>query len=341
MLVPGGPPASLPITVRNTGNGPSGPVTVTLSTPPGVSAEIPGASGSSTHPASSSGTTSSGAVQARSAASPMSTTPASATPASTTPAAASAQERNASLSPDEPASTQSASASAPADPGIRCSPAGSGISCTSAAGLAPGQSRTFDFRVQASEQARGGEITAHLNGGDTSGVRLAAVPVVVMPSDGVALRESAEDFSPSAYSRLDLDVRNTGNRPGLAVATATLPPGIRAVGMPPECQLHADDRREIRCTAQLRPGERFDGEVWLQDQLEGPAGNGPLLRSGTRWITIPARATLGTAADSDSVHVRQEQSWQDDPSGDPDQPWSSPTPTAPDPPVREHGSDDG
>lgn len=311
VLVPGGPPASLPITIRNNGNGPSGPVTVTLSTPPGVTAEIPGASGGA-HPAATqpSGAAGSGAVQARSATADYRTPVrapdsgmSSAEPPGTHPAAMSSGSAG-------PAQVHTAAAKS----GTQCSPTEHGISCTSPSGLAPGASQTFDFRIQASQEAQGGEITARLNGGSTSNLQLAAVPVVIKPADGVLVRASAEDFAPSSYTQLAMNVRNSGNRPGLAVATATLPEEVSAQGIPPECDVRADDKRQIRCTAELQPGEAFEGQIWLHDRFEmGPADTRSLFENGQHRLTIPVQATLGSATDSDTVRISECGHWTDRP----------------------------
>lgn len=326
-LVPGGPAVDLPITVRNSGNGPSGPVAVTLSTPPGVTATIPGASGGG------SGSRSLNTGAADPLGSAATTTPMSSRSSGATPGTTSAVA-------DGPIGALQTAAPAASDPGVSCAPAAGGTTCTLSPGLPPGGSYTFHFRVQASRDARGGQITGRLSGGGSngsvSGLQLAAVPVLIVPTDGVELKASGEDYAPSGFTELDVDVRNTGNHPGLAVTTATLPEGVRVRSLPEECELAPDDRRQLRCAAQLQPGQTFEGEVWLEQQCDqGP--DWPFDRGG-RWMTIPVSTRLGTATDSSTVRVRHERTWHDGPR-DPDDPTQPPTPPPSDPPVREEPSD--
>jgi RNA polymerase sigma factor (sigma-70 family) len=326
-LVPGGPAVDLPITVRNSGNGPSGPVAVTLSTPPGVTANIPGASGGGSGPRSFN----TGAAEPSGSAAtttPMSSHRSGATPGTTSAVA------------DGPIGALQTAAPAASDPGVTCAPGTGATTCTLNPGLPPGGSHTFHFRVQASQDARGGQITGRLSSGGSngsvSGLQLAAVPVLIVPTDGVQLKASGEDYAPSAFTELDVDVRNTGNHPGLAITTATLPAGVRVKSLPEECELAPDDRRQLRCAAQLQPGQTFEGEVWLEQQCDqGP--DWPFDRGG-RWMTVPVSTRLGTATDGSTVRVRHERSWHDGPR-DPDDPARPPTSPPSDPPVREEPSD--
>ena len=323
-LVPGGPPADLPITVRNSGSGPSGPVTVTLSTPPGVTATIPGASGSG----ATDGSFSTGAAARSGPAA--TTTPMSAGSSGARPGTTSAVA-------DGPIRTAAPAASGS---GVTCTSAAGSTGCTLGSGLPPGGSYTFHFRVQAGQDARGGQITGKLSSGGAngkvSGLQLAAVPVLITPTDGVRLTTSGQDYAPSSFTELDVDVRNTGNHPGSAITTATLPDGVRVKSLPEECELVSADRHQLRCAAQLRPGETFEGEVWLERQFDG-GPDWPFDR-GVRWMTIPVSARLGTAADDTTVRVRHERTWYDGPM-DPDDPARPPTPPPPGPPVREEPSD--
>ncbi|MFR9731059.1 sigma-70 family RNA polymerase sigma factor [Saccharopolyspora sp. MS10] len=261
-LVPGGDPADLPITVRNEGTGPSEPVTAILDLPPGVSSEIPGV------------------------------TSAQAGPASTGPAAARA-------------------AAAPPGPPVRCQSWSGGLQCSSERGLEPGEQLTFGLRANAAADATGGEIGARVLAGGNVDLRLSAIQVRMRSGDGVDVALSAtprplhdlvlgEDAPDGPPLRLHLEVRNTGVTRGRAEAVATLPDGARALGVPPECA-PLPDGAELRCAAELDPGESYRGTLWL---VGLPVALGEHADGEDREVTIPARARLGTASDTASVTAR-------------------------------------
>ncbi|WP_433870031.1 hypothetical protein [Saccharopolyspora sp. CA-218241] len=268
MLPAGGPPAELTITVRNTGTGPSTPVTTSLALPDGVSAALPSARSGGR--------------------------------AATTP--------------------QSAD-------GMTCRGGTGEVSCTTTGGIGPGEAREFAFPLRAAPTATGGEITARVSAGSAIHLRLPAMPVVVEPVDGVRvelarwswdpddwdlddlhpnhrhLDHRHPDHRPSAHRHdedwdddwdgwgagwVGVEVTNTGSGGGLAEAVARLPEGVEAIGVSPACRvLPADD--EIRCAAELDPGESFTGAL--------------LVHSDGGWSEVPERlllpvtATLGSATD--------------------------------------------
>ncbi|MBB5155129.1 sigma-70 family RNA polymerase sigma factor [Saccharopolyspora phatthalungensis] len=283
-LVAGGDPAALPITVRNTGSGPSEPVTSTLTLPRGVSAQLPTAVRSG--------------------------------PAATTP-----QSWFASSTPIH--------VQAPDAPSVRCASRPGTIACTTDRGLRPGESFVFDYRVQADETATGGDITASISAGNEIQLRLPTVPVVIQPRtpvDGVAVQTSTWDHAPWLHSRIEIDVRNTGTSTGHAEAIAQLPEDVRAIGLPPECEVWPVERDRIRCAADLAPGESFTGHVWLTGLPGYPWSwvHGPNFRD----VTIPVTATLGSSRDSDTATVRLWYPWEVLPP-EPAPPTSTPTPSSP------------
>lgn len=266
-LVPGGDPAALPITVRNSGTGPSEPVTTMLTLPPGVSSEIPGVT-----------TTQAG-------------------PAGTAPA--------------------SARTVAAGGPPVSCESWSGGVQCSSERGLNPGETLTFDLRTTAAANATGGQIRARVLAGTDLDLALSAIQVQMRSGDGVDVALSAtphpvhdlllgEDVPEGPPLRLLLDVRNTGVTRGRAEAAAHLPDGAHALGIPPECSL-LPTGDELRCSAELDPGESFQGKLWLTAlpvEADGSADG------EEREVTIPARARLGTAADSAQLTARLWYPWK-------------------------------
>ena len=295
-LIAGGDPASLPITIRNSGTAPSEPVTTALSLPPGVSATVPGAASSG--------------------------------PASTSPQSASTHGFRTQVQ----------------GPPVTCDQSPGGIRCTGDRGLAPGEALVIGFLVSADETARGGDIRATVSAGQTIDLRLQTVPVLVAPGlvDGVDVTATGWDEVPWLPSRVRIGVRNTGTSSGRAEAVAELPPGVSANGLPTECELLSVDR-QIRCAAELDPGEQFEGVVWLSP-LPGWPG-------WPEWpdhpfhelypdrihhqITVPVTARLGTAGDQDTAEVRL---WfplppDDEPDPVPPDPTTEPTTSPPDCPT--------
>lgn len=331
-LVAGGSPSDLPITVRNEGEGVSQPVTVTLSLPRGVTAELadagsggPGSAGprSAQSQAAQSRAAQHQAAQSQAAqpraatTAPASTTSASTTPASTGPAATTpAAATPAGAQPGSPASSSRTGGSAQ---GTTCERFDGGIRCSSASGLAPGEAHTFPFRLHADETAQDGQVSAHVAAGQRVDFSLAAVPVVVRPpEDGVRVEASGWGSFPWLHSRLALEVRNTGAVSGRAQAVVKLPPGVHALGLPPECAVLPNRDHELRCSAKLAPGQKFEGAVWLKavphgGSSEGASGNaseddestGARPTSPWRTVTIPVVATLDSAVDEDTAELHR------------------------------------
>lgn len=267
-LVAGGPAQPLPITVRNTGQTASGPVSVSLSLPPGVTAELPGAASSA----------------------PASTTPQSAGPASTQPASFGGSQVGAEGSR------------------FRCDNSGSRISCTTSDGLAPGESVTFGFLVRASENASSGRITASVGSGSRITVALPAIAVSVNPPppvDGVEVRARSMYQLPALNSVIRIDVRNTGKTSGIAHVDAVLPDDLRAVGLPPECGFTLP-QREIHCSAPLSAGASYRGHVVVTADPGSHHGDPDhdQNRAVSRTATVPVSATLGTARATDTLRMR-------------------------------------
>jgi RNA polymerase sigma factor (sigma-70 family) len=197
-------------------------------------------------------------------------------------------------------------AQSPGAPSVRCSNMPSAITCVTDRGLQPGESFVFDYLVQAHEPATGGEIIASISAGTEIQLRLPTVPVRVgapTPVDGVDVEASAWDHVPWLYSRVEIDVRNTGTSTGHAEAIAQLPEGVEAIGVPPQCDVIPVDHR-IRCATELTPGESLVGHVWLSALPEFPWPSNPADGRIIRDVTIPVTATLGAGNDSDPVSVR-------------------------------------
>lgn len=207
-------------------------------------------------------------------------------PAATTPQNASARS--------QPAHTRASGS-------IRCEPFEGGTRCTTAHGLEPGAAFTFDFRVHADESAEDNVLTAHVSAGRELGLRLPAVPVRIRPMDRIELDASSWGHLPWFHSRISLGVRNTGTTNGRAETVARIPDKVTAIGMPPECEKLPADPNRIRCATELRPGESFEGRVWLVPWPDASwaAQHGADIGK----VRIPVTATLGSAHDSDIINV--------------------------------------
>ena len=217
---------------------------------------------------------------------------------------------------------------------MHCDNSGSRISCTTERGLNPGESVTLGFGVRASANATGGDVTANITAGGQISLRLPAVPVQVqapVPPDGVDVRANVTDILPPLDSRMRLDVRNTGTSTGIAEAVAHIPGGVRAIGLPPECEVRLDER-EVHCWEELKPGESYGGyllitsvPVWPEHWLGVDARSS----NGVRLVTIRVTASLASARDADSVDVPRWDPWEPPAPSQPPRPTS----TTPKPPT--------
>ncbi|MEV5538726.1 sigma-70 family RNA polymerase sigma factor [Saccharopolyspora shandongensis] len=303
-LVAGGDPAALPITVNNSGSGPSEPVISTLKLPPGVSAQLPTATRSG----------------------PASTSPQSWV-ASSIPVRAQAPD-----APSVSCTNGSGSITCTTDRGLRPgesfvfdyriqadeSATGGEITASISAGIEI-QLRLPMVPVVVQPPTPVDGVDVRSSSWNAGGLRLC---------DG----HDTLGNLPWLCSRIAIDVRNTGTSTGRAEAVAELPPGVEATGLSPMCDLEPG---RIRCAAELAPGKSFHSEAWVtalpgfpRPELPRPVGllspetAGPVPEYGwiIREVTIPVAAELGSADDSAPVTVRL---WF---------PWL-PTPPEPEPPM--------
>lgn len=294
-MVAGGDPADVPITVRNDGSAPSGPVTVTLELPAGVSAELPEA-GPEAGPASGPET---GSEAEPATDQPAEGAEADTQPASTAPAAVDVRQQRAST----PAKT----------PEVRCADSETELRCSTARGLDPGEFVEFDFQISAEHEHTDGELAARIGSGGDLAASLPPVPVLVAPTpprENVEVRLDAWDHVPWLNSRASLRMRNTGKSSGQAEAVLRLPEEARAIGLPSECD-HEADPREIRCDTELAPGETFTGQVWLRTSPHSASWWPPMPETRTHMkhhlgpeVSLTVRARLNDALDEDATTTR-------------------------------------
>lgn len=189
----------------------------------------------------------------------------------------------------------------PAAGTVAC-PGGTGtVTCVSPGGLAPDESVTLLFRVQAIE-GTGGEITGTVTAGSAVNLGLRVRVDVAPPPvhDGVEVTAAAKwvGLLPGIWQRPTLVVRveNTG--------TSSLPVTVR-VDRPGRLLWSGQDmdcpgRGSIVCTseAELAPGEKlklvYELNLWQQPGREDQASH--------RVVTVDA--TLGTASDSATVVLK-------------------------------------
>ncbi|ASU77615.1 hypothetical protein CDG81_04005 [Actinopolyspora erythraea] len=283
-LVAGGDPSDLPITIRNNGEGLSEPITAKLSLPEGIGARLPGVTN----------TPSSGSEAA-----------------GTGPARVTARSARTASTADPAPREETAPSTDGTGPRVGCTSAGSSLTCVSARGLRPGEELRLGFRVRADRTARSGEVAVDITSAGGLSLSLAEVRVRVKPSTDPGIVLTTDSWSgafPWSGSRVHAHARNTGDTTGRASVVFELPEGLRAVGLPEACERTGPN---VRCSAELRPGQTTEFAVWLCDSrwlAFDPLSEEELAsESPTDWLRptrIPVRAELGKAADSARISLR-------------------------------------
>ncbi|PRW62649.1 sigma-70 family RNA polymerase sigma factor, partial [Actinopolyspora mortivallis] len=268
-LVAGGEPKTLPVTVRNKGDGTSTPVTMRVSLPEGITARLPEAD------------TSEGSGTA---------------PADTAPAWFPAPSATARRAAETPSS----------GPGFACTVAEEALSCTTRRGLRPGETVRPEFRLRAGQRANGGRIALDVTTANGLSLPLADVTVHVAPERDPAVAVTARGWTGIPWlARISARVTNTGDVPGKAVTTITLPERTRPVRIPDSC---AHSGTDLRCTAPLAPEERTDVTVWLVDSRFPDWGHGSEPTHGFPWqreepAEVTVTAELGEATDRQRIEL--------------------------------------
>ncbi|HEX4723529.1 MAG TPA: sigma-70 family RNA polymerase sigma factor [Pseudonocardiaceae bacterium] len=156
VLTPGQGAVDLPLTIRNTGDAASDPVTAVLHLPPGVSAL---------------GNTAQGALGAHSL-----------------------DSQRIGRPPRTPAPTATTNAPSPPPGSISC-PAGTGtVTCTTPTGLPPGGSVVMVFRLAAALGTQPGQITGTVSAGSAVAVTISVRVQVPALVDQLALRADVDEF---------------------------------------------------------------------------------------------------------------------------------------------------
>jgi RNA polymerase sigma factor (sigma-70 family) len=188
-------------------------------------------------------------------------------------------------------------------------PGGSGtVTCSSNAGLQPGESVTLVFRLIATEASLGGEITGSVMAGSISAVRV-SVKIEVQPpvkKDGVAIFASADPT--------DVSVPGLRKAPSLfAIAKNTGESTKQVTISLDEPAEHLWSAPLAKCTGNgattscvtndsLKPGERFYLRVRLRDwDQEGTRDRADPAQ--WNWRKVHVTASLGTASASTVVKL--------------------------------------
>jgi len=169
-LTPGGGPVDLPITVRNTGDAPSDPVTALLHLPPGVSALGSGgvAQSSSTGRPGNGGRFGTHALDS--------------------------QRLGHPPSPTSPTSPPTAPIAPTPAGSVACPGGTSTVTCTSPAGLPPGGTVVLVFRLTAADGTQGGQITGTVSAGTAMSVMITVQVQVPALVDALKLRADVDEF---------------------------------------------------------------------------------------------------------------------------------------------------
>jgi RNA polymerase sigma factor (sigma-70 family) len=192
-------------------------------------------------------------------------------------------------------------------PTVSC-PGGTGtVTCTNGRGLQPNESVTLLFRVIASEDSPGGEITGSVNAGASVSVRL-SVKVEVRPvpkKDGVAVYAYPDWLSIAAPGlghapSVQVVAKNSGESTKKVTVTfdedATLASALPAAS----CTSNGATTSCVTDTP-LKPGDRFYLRVKLRNWGDGDQDRNDPQRRHSRKVHVTA--TLGTASASTVVRL--------------------------------------
>ena len=175
------------------------------------------------------------------------------------------------------------------------------VTCSTDAGLRPGESVTLLFRVVASQGSTGGRITGTVMSGATINVAV-SVRLDIRPPDvvdAVVLTADAEwlGLLPGIWLHPTLEARaeNTGTSAKPITITLDQPAQLISADRVLTCTVHA--ATTCTTTSVVEPGEAVE-TVFELDPDPWP------VKRGNPQHEVHVSATLGSATDSKVVHVR-------------------------------------
>jgi len=167
---------------------------------------------------------------------------------------------------------------------INCTGGTGTISCTTGAGLAPGETVTFRFELSAGFDAAGGQITGSIMAAGGMAIQLNNIDVQVRQVDDLDL--TAQVWRHDFWSpRVDVSVTNRSTHAGTATVTVNAPRDGWIFTLAP-CK---QDGEQINCKFDLARGQTTRFGIWVfrwhhrDDALE-IAGS---LGSAHKVITVP------------------------------------------------------
>ena len=141
---------------------------------------------------------------------------------------------------------------------ITCTGGTGTISCTTAHGLAPGESVTFTFELTAGPDATGGQITGSITAGGSVNIALSSVEVQVQQIDDLEL--TADVWRHDFWApRIDVTATNRSSHDGTATVTVNAPTDGWVFTLAP-CQ---QDGEQINCKFDLARDQSTRFDVWV------------------------------------------------------------------------------
>ncbi|MEV6714082.1 sigma-70 family RNA polymerase sigma factor [Lentzea sp. NPDC051208] len=199
-----------------------------------------------------------------------------------------------------------------ADQTVNC-PAGTGtITCVTPQGIAPGGQATFHFLLRATDTAVPGTITGVISAGTSISVDISVEVNVPPVNDEIDLFVKTWDQVFWYPPRTDVGVWNKGPRAGTLKLDISTADNVSIYTPYRQCS-HAEDKKSIRCVADLDKGGKFRMSFFAFGRAGGE-------------VTITA--TLGNVTESVKTKVR---GWPGHPPGE--QPPNPPTTTTTVPPT--------
>jgi RNA polymerase sigma factor (sigma-70 family) len=141
---------------------------------------------------------------------------------------------------------------------ITCTGGTGTIGCTTANGLAPGESVTFTFELTAGPDATDGQITGWISAGSSVRIALSAIDVRVRRIDDLEL--TADVWRHDFWApRVDVTATNQSTHDGTVTVTVTAPTDGWVFTLAP-CQ---QDNEQINCEFDLARGQSTRFSVWV------------------------------------------------------------------------------